>query len=655
VDSYYRADVPFPQFDRYWTATSNVSTARPQDPLGGTLRVYVRNDFDKTIAVKDVMMEDVSLAAAIAKSDLRKYRGFLWAYSIYYSKLPSRQIEKIKKAGWPIWWRFDPKTIRPGEIGEVIVRLRYQPTGKAIALKIVTAGGSSFKVNVPTDRVVPWFEDISFARGRQVAYLYVKHPKTQIAPKTIMMDGKDITASSAIFADPNASVAPIVCKLDKAVDNASVHTFHAIYPDGSKATSMVRAWDDEFVFGMWGARPCETGGVQAVRDHIQDFADHNINVQMEMIGSGTVADYIKTDEGLAFMKQLGIRRMISEPGKGRTKNPWGYFIADEPDAGDYHVKDLPNGARRVGTLAHSVSKRTQELHLVSPTTPCLINIDFTYRPHNYYTYGQTTDILASDPYYQARLGQEAGYGKTPEKLNAFKKATYIEGVAAICHSSQAPKPTHILLLGSAGRDKPDGSGIFYVPPTEKRIEAYYCIGAGTKGLSYWWFHGLAPGLAPNPVDPMAQAQWTDIGKVGAELRTAGPLILTSCPATVPVQAPPGLWVRTLLRGHDTIVLVCVNDDYTCDMQGINIKPLEDVKVDVDLPSWLKAPRAFEITSAGTRYLDANFWAGDVRLNLGTVDVTRLIVITSDATLRATLQKYYDEKLATNVAKLMSAQ
>ncbi len=236
VDAYYRADVPFPQFDRYWTATSNVSTARPKDPFGGTMRVYVRNDFDKTIAVKDVMMEDVSLAAAIARSDLRKYRKYLDAYSIYYSKLPTRQIEKIKKAGWPIWWRFDPKTLRPGEIGEIIVRLRYQPTGKAVALKIVTAGGSSFKVSVHTDRVVPWFEDISFAPGRQVAYLYVKHPKIQIAPKTILMDGRDITASSAISADPKASVAPVVCRLGDPVKEASVHTFQAIYADGSKAT-----------------------------------------------------------------------------------------------------------------------------------------------------------------------------------------------------------------------------------------------------------------------------------------------------------------------------------------------------------------------------------------------------------------------------------
>lgn len=652
VDAYYRADVPFPQFDRYWTATSVAPTARPQDPLGGTLRVYVRNDFDKTISVKDVMMEGVSLAAAIAQSDGRRYRKYLNPCSIYYSKLPTRQIEKIKNAGWPIWWRFDPKFVRPGEFGEVIVRLRYPPTGKAIALTVVTAGGSSFKISVPTDRVAPSFEDISFAPGRQVAYLYVKHPGRQVAPKAILMDGRDITASAVISADPKASVAPVVCKLDEAVENASVHTFQAIYADGSKATSMVRAWDEEFTYGMWGARPCETGGDQAVIDHIKDFAAHNINVQMAMVGSPTVQQYLKSDDGLALLKSLGIRRMVSEPGEGRFPDPRFYFIADEPDAGDYHIGDLPDGARRVGTLAHSVARRTQELNRTNPLTQCLINIDFTYRPHNYYIYGQTADVLASDPYYQARLNQEAGYGKTPEKLNAFKKATYIEGVAAICHSSHAPKPTHILLLGGAARDRLDGTS-FYVPPTEKRIEAYYCIGAGTKGLSYWWFHGLAPGLAPNPVDPMVEAQWRDIGLVGAELRTAGPLIVTSCPASVPIAAPSKLWVRTLLRGSDTLVLVCVNDDYTCDMQGINIESLKGVEVIVDLPSWLDAKSVFEIDHLGARDLASELSGGKAKLKLGTVDVTRLIVITSDQTLRASLQKCYDDTLAANVADLIA--
>ena len=41
----------------------------------------------------------------------------------------------------------------------------------------------------------------------------------------------------------------------------------------------------------------------------------------------------------------------------------------------------------------------------------------------------------------------------------------------------------------------------------------------------------------------------------------------------------------------------------------------------------------------------------LKLHLGTVDVTRLIFITSDADLRANLQKLYTDKFAANVAKL----
>ncbi len=649
-DAYYRPDIAYPQFDRYWTATSIEENARPHDPLGGTLRVYVRNSSSESVRVKDVMMDGVSLAAAIAYSDIRKYRKYLWAASMYWSKLPKRQIDKLMSSGWPIWWKFDPQTLRAGEFAEVIVRLRYNPPGSAVALRILTHSGDAVSVSVPVKKAVPHFEAIRFAPGRQTAYLYPAHPKSGTAPTRLLLDGRDVTSAAAIHSDPKSSVAPVVLTLDTPLKKASFHCFQAVYADGSRATSALRAYDDEFAFGMWGARPCESGDIQEIKNHLKDFADHNINVQMEMVGSGTVADFMKSDEGRAYMKSLGIRRMISEPGKGRTTGPWGYFIADEPDAGDYHVTGLPNDARRVGTLAQGVSRRTQELHLVDPATPCLINIDFTYRPHNYYIYGQTTDILASDPYYQARLGQEAEYGKAPERIDAFKKATYIEGVTTILQSSNSPKPVHLILLAGGGRE--DEGGIPFATRQEKRIETYYSIGAGASGISYWWFYGLEKGLPPNPVHPLALAQWNEIGFLGAELRTAGPILTTSCPASLPVQAPSGLWTRTLVRGGDTIVLVCVNDDYSVDLKGIYMKPMKDVSVSLDVPSWIKPAEVFEINCLGTHSVPHAAAGTRLNIQLGNVDVTRLVVITSDAGLREKLQSLYEQKFAANVEKLL---
>lgn len=649
-DAYYRPDTAFPQFDRYWTATSIEKNARPSDPLGGTVRIYVRNASDRPVRVKDIMMHGISLSAAVAYSDLRKYRKYLWAASLYWSKLPRRQIEKLMNSGWPVWWKFDPQTLRPGEFAEVIVRLRYNPPGNIIPLRIVLHGGEQVTIAVPAKEVSPRFEVIRFAPGRQTIYLYLVHPTAGKAPSRILLDGRDVTPVAKVFSDPKVGAAPVVLQLDSPLPRASFHCFQAVYPDGSRATSALRAYDDEFAFGMWGARPCESGNTQEVKDHLRDFAEHNINVQMEMIGSGKVADFMKTDEGLEYMKSLGIRRMVSEPGKGRTSDPWGYFIADEPDAGDYHVTGLPNGARRVGTLAQGVSRRTQELHLIDPATPCLINIDFTYRPYNYYIYGQTTDILASDPYYQARLGQEAEYGKAPEKINAFKKATYIEGVTTILQSSNAPKPVHLILLGGGGRG--EEGGIPYATRQEKRIETYYSIGAGATGISYWWFYGLEKGLPPNPTHPLALAQWNEIGFLGAELRTAGPVITTSCPATLPVQAPPGLWVRTLLRGSDTIVLVCVNDEYSVDLKGIYMQPMKDVAVSVELPSWMTPASVFEVNCLGTSNLPHKNAGKLLSIHLGAVDVTRLILITSDPTLKNSLQSLYEQKFAANVEKLL---
>ena len=492
VDAYYHADVAFPQFDRYWKATSDVEGKAADGPLGGMLYVYVRNTTGKPWTMADAEMEGVSLTKAIASSDQRKFRGWVYAASIYFSKLPEAQIGKVKQAGEPIWWRFVPKTLKPGECGELVVRLRHKPADSSVRLCVVAKGGDRVAVSVPV-KAAPRFQAICFTADRKTVYLYAQHPKPGVAPKHVTMDGVDITSGATIASDAKTSVAPIVCKLKAPVARASLHCFQAVYADGSKATSSVRAFDSEFAFGMWGGRPGDDSQVEIGRNYVHELAAHNINLIGEMVGSGAVASFLKSDEGHALVKTLGIRRMIYEPGKGRTVNPWGYFLTDEPDAGDSRVQGVPPTAK-VGCLCQGLSQRQEELHAVDPMTPGLVNMDFTLRPHHWYIYGQMPDILASDPYYQARLGQEAEYGKAPEKLDAFKKATYIEGVTTISRSSQAPKPVHLILLAAAGRDRKDGEGNIYVTPQEKRIETYYAIGAGANGISYWWFYGLEKGL-----------------------------------------------------------------------------------------------------------------------------------------------------------------
>jgi hypothetical protein len=103
------------------------------------------------------------------------------------------------------------------------------------------------------------------------------------------------------------------------------------------------------------------------------------------------------------------------------------------------------------------------------------------------------------------------------------------------------------------------------------------------------------------------------------------------------------------------VLLCVNDDYVDDRIGTVIKPIEKADVAVTLPAWLDAKAIFEVNAKGTQDVISNKSESKLNLSLGTVDVTRMIVITSDAGLRARLQAVYDSKFAANVAKLTAGQ
>jgi hypothetical protein len=151
--------------------------------------------------------------------------------------------------------------------------------------------------------------------------------------------------------------------------------------------------------------------------------------------------------------------------------------------------------------------------------------------------------------------------------------------------------------------------------------------------------------------PTAKALYREIGLLGAQVRTIGSLITRSTPISLPVKTDSRLWVRTLTAGTDTIVLLVVNNDVVCDRLGTAIRPVLKTDLTLTLPSWLKARDAFEVTSDGTRRIVWRLADPAAAIDLGRVDLARMIVITSDPNLRQQLQKLYDDKFAANVASL----
>jgi hypothetical protein len=227
----------------------------------------------------------------------------------------------------------------------------------------------------------------------------------------------------------------------------------------------------------------------------------------------------------------------------------------------------------------------------------------------------------------------------------------VYAVAQVANSSCEPNPLHIILYSCEYRDSTTGQIFPFPTPQSKRIEVYYALAGGAKGMAYWWFKA---GYPPNGVGdggPEAMALWKEIGLLGAEIRTAAPLLITSCPAALTIQASTGLWARSLLVGADTIVLLAVNDQYYNDQQGCHYTPVANASLTVNLPAWLQSPTAFEIAKSGVSDVSTQVAGNQLQVNLGTVDLTCMIVVTSNTQLRSSIEQRYTQQVRAKVCTI----
>jgi len=673
---YCRPDEGFPAFAPFWNegapienmpANPNALGAARPAKLGCSIHIFVRNTGARPLAIDDLALAGISLEKAIAFSDQRKNRK---PASLFFSRLSDAERQAQIAAGEPVWLRRDPRELAPGEIGEVTLRLRSMPQTSPLRMELRYAGGT-MPVTVTPENATPRFEDVSFSPGLREILVYLKHPRVRgQKPIRTLLDGQDVTASARINADAKVDVVVAAIPLTKPLAPGSFHCLHAVYRDGA-AMAGVRAWYDEFAYGVWGGQPGEASDTSVAEAYVRNLHAHNVNMQMPQVGSAALSAFFKTEAGQRFCREQGLRFVIGDLDKWGIKTPYAYFIHDEPDAGDAHITGLPGG-HEVGSLARWAIERSQGWRAERPAIPQTLNVDLTYKPYNYYIYGQVPDILMADPYYQPRL--RTACWEHPERSPLYRTARFVNAVSTVIHSAAAPKPTHVILYANryieqadkkkgrqqarGGKPRPTESAdtreFRYPTPEEKRIEVFYALAGGAKGISYWWFTPGKPAYGLGGKGPEAARLWREVGLIGAEVRTAGPLIVRSCPADVPVQAPAGVMVRCLLSGLDAMVVIVINEQHVNDERGTTITPIPDATVDVKLPSWLDATDIFEVQATGITQTQASRSDATVLLKLGTLTLPRMIVLTADPKRRASMEEQYRSHFAANVAKLIGA-
>ncbi len=645
----YQQDNSYLEFNCYWN-DRNYPTSCPPRALGGNVHVYVKNT-----GASAVSFDDVTLAGHSLKTVIKQNPGVHDANSIffYWDNPPA----DIMNAGEPVWYKGDPATIPAGGVGQAVIRLRAPPTTPTVTVGVQTTGGSA-TTNITVDANAAQLASVGFSQDRTKVYLHWRR-SGGAAPTTVRMNGTNVNAITTTVGDPTMNFAASVIQLTTPLPFMSYHVFQGVYADGKTATASIRAWSQPFIHATWGTFPDAETSTATAQAWIDEATEHSFNAAQNQMTGGALGAYLSSAAGQAYAEARGGYRVIVWD-KFQSTNPLLCFLKDEPDAEEASLENnmcgvglkLPCDKSPMAILAMREIAKGEAFRADFPLAPTVVNMDGAFRPENSYAWGQVADTLQIDPYYQRRLSDV--YWRDQHRIPLFTKATYIYANARAATSAAEPNRSHLILYScewtcdAAGECDPEYLNQTWPFPTpeSKRIEAYYSLAAGVKGLSYWWFK---PGNPSNGLGdqskPTARALWKGMGVYGNEIKTASHLLVNSHPVDLPITPGANVWARALAVRTDTLILIVVNDNYYNDLAACHYTPVNNATVTITLPTWMQpSPTAFEIAAGGLKAVGTQVNGNQLQMNLGTLQLTKLIVLTKDPQLPTTINQRYNTQV-----------
>ncbi len=637
---------------------------------GATLRVFLRNASGAPRGIDAVLLNGIDLAQHILPIH-REHRGLRAASHLLNddSRTPPAVKQRLDALGAPIWYRVRPNPIPPGGFTEVTIRLRTIPTTSSLEISVrsapkdenaaqnaatekgaaqnatkVDSAGVSLHPQLPSSFTIA---SVSFNAATDRAFVYLRNQDgDDFTLRSIAVDGTPVDLSADAPRTSFHRFLPVEIPLPTPWAHGSLHHLAATTTRGETAAIVLRARDDFFALGLWGYRRNGNTDEEQARDTVTAFHDHLFNTHMGMMGPN--GSFLRSEAGWQFAASLGIRMMPQDPVPRDIGNPnlYARFLLDEPDAHEAAIDALP-GYLRLGAYAQGLVERQRQWTEDDPRGLTLLNVDLTYKPENWLVYGPLPDILACDPYYQMRLADT--YQKHPGWLGRNSTPYYVFAIADVARWGAEPNPLHIILNSVSYRG--DDFTFRYGTPEEKRIEFYYALAAGAKGISYWWFtpYGTYKGCGAD--EPGAKAMLAELGRLNAEARSILPLLARSHPVAVggdksePFATALPFWLkpRTLIAGTDTALVVLVNRDHASDRVGTLYEPIPKATITFDVPPWLQPVEAFRLTRDGVA--PASFTRdeeGRLVSELRDVQLTEILVLTERRGLQAETARRWEE-------------
>ncbi len=620
--------------------------AGPRFTVGATSHLFVQNRSEHSIRVESLALNDIDLVRHLPPIH-RENQGIraasFWLNDATTTPPPiQRQLEAL---GAPVWYRIEPNPVPANGYAEILLRLRVLPQERnlKIALGNQDSTDCRFRSDPSTESSVQ-IARVAFSEEMDRVYLYLRSlDTTDFALQSLQFDDRILTYPRNSAPMSAKGFLAVEIPLDRSIEPASYHWIAAKTRTGAQASTLARAWKPYFALGMWGYRRNGATEAEQNRDTCTAFARHLFNTHMGMGGG-----YVRTPEGLEMLKELGLKVMISDPMSRDAGHPQLYarFLMDEPDAHEASIEALP-GPRRVGSFAQGLVQKREKWMQEDPLTPILLNVDLTYKPENWLTYGQLPDIFALDPYFIGQLC--SAYWKHPGWLGQYSHPYYVFALSEIARFASQPKPLHVILNAVSAQDPGNNRAFRYSTPDEKRIEFYYALAAGAQGISYWWFtpYGECKGCGSD--QPEAIALMKAMARLNAEAETLAPLLTASCPGAFPGERdpfvstqPPWLIPRTLFAGEQTALILLVNRDHLSDRMGSLYQPIEKARVSFECPPWLEAKHIFRFRNGRMDPIEVQLTGTRLEWEMREIELTEAVLVTDRPGTIVSTQKRWKE-------------
>lgn len=250
------------------------------------------------------------------------------------------------------------------------------------------------------------------------------------------------------------------------------------------------------------------------------------------------------------------------------------------------------------------------------------------RDIKFFEYAPITDIACQDHYCVTAPSSSIWkkfYGTRLEETQIYTRDL---------KRAAEPKPIWVWTQGIAGwGERPKRT----VPtPDELAGQLVLNLGQGAKGILWFNYGRKEADKFPDAVDAMRM--W---GRVMCLLRQD---FLASDPALMAVKAPEKIDVAPL-ASRDKLLLCLFNTDYDVDPQAYPWREKKDVKITVELPSWINPAAALRITPEGVIPADLKMSGREATISMDSLRVCDIIMLPNAADAKEKLDAAFKQIVA----------